>query len=56
MEIKLINKKWKFYIQDKIKDKLIDKNIIKGGDNIPFKILFQLYINDLKNDLELKIC
>jgi len=42
--------------KDKIKDKLIDKNIIKEGDNIPFKILFQLYINDLKNDLELKIC
>lgn len=43
--------------RDKIKNKLIEKKIIKNDvDDIPYKMLFQLYINDLKDDLELKIC
>lgn len=44
----------KFYkFKDNIKEILINKNIIKSNDVIPYKLLFQLYINYISNDLKL---
>ena len=39
--------------KDNIKEILINKDIIKSNDIIPYKLLFQLYINYISNDLKL---
>ena len=48
---KYYNKFYKF--KDNIKEILINKDIIKSNDIIPYKLLFQLYINYISNDLKL---